>query len=117
MMGVFQKLDVYSLGYIIDCVQILYKSKKIKRICTIFYEAQKKYGTKMAEKIHLRIEEISAADTVEDMIQFKIGRCHTLHGTRIGQYAVDLIHPYRLVFEKTGNTIQVATIIEVVDYH
>jgi proteic killer suppression protein len=86
-------------------------------ICTIVYEAQKKYGAKMAEKIHQRIDEISASDTVEEMIQFKIGRCHPLHGTRMGQYAVDLIHPYRLVFEKRGNTIQVATIIEVVDYH
>lgn len=37
--------------------------------------------------------------------------------SRKGQYAVDLVHPYRLVFEKHGNEIQVAHIMEIVDYH
>ena len=71
----------------------------------------------MAEKIHMRIDQISAADTVEMMIQFHIGRCHPLVNNRKGQYAVDLVHPYRLVFEKNGNEIQIAHITEIVDYH
>lgn len=71
----------------------------------------------MAEKIHLRIYEIDAANTVEEMIQFHIGRCHALQGNRKNQYAMDLTHPYRLVFEKQGNEIQIANIIEIVDYH
>lgn len=71
----------------------------------------------MAVKIHQRIDEISAVDSVEDMIQYRIGRCHLLNGDRIGQYAVDLIHPYRLVFEKRGKQIQIANIMEIVDYH
>jgi len=28
-----------------------------------------------------------------------------------------LVHPYRLIFEKHGNEIQVAHIMEIVDYH
>ena len=51
------------------------------------------------------------------MIQFKIGRCHPLKGSRKNQYAVDLIHPKRLVFIKIGSEIQIANIIEIVDYH
>ena len=51
------------------------------------------------------------------MIKFNIGRCHRLIKNRSGQYAVDLVHPYRLVFEKHGNEIQVAYIMEIVDYH
>lgn len=70
-----------------------------------------------ADKIHHRIDEIVAADTVEMMIQFHIGRCHPLTQNRKGQYAVDLIHPYRLVFEKNGGEIQIAKILEIVDYH
>jgi len=65
----------------------------------------------------MRIGEIEAADTVEDMIKYRIGRCHPLTNNRKGQYAVDLVHPYRLVFEKSGNKIQVAHIMEIVDYH
>ncbi len=40
-----------------------------------------------------------------------------LKGNRKEQYAVDLVHPYRLVFEKKGNEIQIANIMEIVDYH
>ena len=68
-------------------------------------------------KIHQCIDEIGAADTVEMMIQFHIGRCHPLTQNRKGQYAVDLVHPYRLVFEKNGDEIQIANILEIVDYH
>lgn len=58
-----------------------------------------------------------ASDTVEEMLQFHIGRCHLLKGNRKGQYAMDLVHPYRLVFEKIGNEIQIANVMEIVDYH
>ena len=71
----------------------------------------------MSEKIQMRIDEIRASDTVEEMIRFRIGRCHALTNNRKGQYAVDLVHPYRLVFEKYGNEIQIAHIMEIVDYH
>ncbi len=30
---------------------------------------------------------------------------------------MDLIHPYRLVFEKNGGEIQIANVLEIVDYH
>ena len=71
----------------------------------------------MAEKIHQRIDELTAIDTIEHMVQFRIGRCHPLKGNRKDQYALDLVHPYRLVFEKVGEQIQIARILEIVDYH
>ena len=86
-------------------MEITYKTRKIEKVCTIASEAEKKYGSEMAEKIHQRIDEIDASDTVEEMVQFHIGRCHLLKGNRKGQYAMDLVHPYRLVFEKIGNEI------------
>lgn len=98
-------------------MEITYKSNKLKKVCTNAESAEKEYGIQMAEKIHQRIDEISAASTVEMMIQFHIGRCHPLKGNRKTQYAVDLVHPYRLVFEKIGDEIQIARIMEIVDYH
>lgn len=98
-------------------MHITYKNKQIEKVCTDAKAADRAYGNKMAEKIHMRIDEISAADTVEMMIQFRIGRCHPLTNNRKGQFAVDLVHPYRLVFEKHGDEIQVAHILEIVDYH
>ena len=98
-------------------MQIKYKTRKLEKVCENAYEAEKKYGENMAAKIQQRIDEISAADTVEEMMQFRIGRCHHLEGQRKQQYAVDLVHPYRLVFEKIGNEVQIANIMEIVDYH
>ena len=98
-------------------MDITYKNRKIERICTNAKVADREYGSQMSAKIHMRIDEIRAVDTVEEMIQFRIGRCHALKGNRKGQYAVDLEHPYRLVFEKHGSEVQIAHIMEIVDYH
>lgn len=81
-------------------MDIEYKSKSIKKVCENASVAEKKYGLEMAVKIQHRIDQIIAADSVEQMIQFHIGRCHPLHQNRKNQYAVDLVHPMRLVFEK-----------------
>ena len=98
-------------------MEVRYKSKSIEKVCTKASVAEKKYGRDMAGKIRQRIDQIHAADTVEQMIQFGIGRCHPLHQNRQNQYAVDLVHPMRLVFEKKGNEVQIANIIEITDYH
>ncbi len=86
-------------------------------MCTNAAVAEKKYGTKMAEKIQMRIDQIKAADSVDQMIQYHIGRCHPLKGNRKNQFAVDLVHLQCLVFEKKGDEIRIANILEIIDYH
>lgn len=97
-------------------MDIDFKNKAIEKICTNASVAIKKYGIEMAERIQMRIKQIKASDSVDQMIQYKIGRCHGLQGNRKNQFAVDLIHPYRLIFMKNGSSIQVL-IIEITDYH
>ena len=98
-------------------MKITYRTRKLEKICTDVSTAEKAHGREMAEIIDQRIGEIRAADSVEMLMKFHIGRCHQLKSNRKVQYAVDLIHPYRLVFEKHGDVIQIAHIIEIVDYH
>lgn len=98
-------------------MEIEYRNRNIEKVCTIASVAEKQYGPIMAEKIQLRIDQIRASDTVEQMIQYSVGRCHPLHQNRKNQYAMDLVHPRRLVFEKKGNEIQIVNIIEITDYH
>mgnify|MGYP003769022609 CR=1 FL=1 len=100
-----------------DLLQITYKTKKLEKVCTNAYEAEKRHGHEMAAKIHQRIDELLAAPSVEMMLQYGIGRCHRLKGSRKEQCALDLIHPHRLVFEKIDNEIQIANILEILDYH
>nr|WP_294371992.1 type II toxin-antitoxin system RelE/ParE family toxin [uncultured Ruminococcus sp.] len=98
-------------------MKVEYKTKSIWRVCEDASVAEHKYGSQMAEKIQQRIDQIRAADSVEQMVQYRVGRCHPLHHNRKNQYAVDLVHPQRLVFEKKGDVIQIAVIMEIVDYH
>ena len=98
-------------------MKVEYKNKKLKKVCTIASVTEKAYSRQMADKIQQRIAELESAETVEELMQFHIGRCHPLHQNRENQYAMDLVHPMRLVFEKKGDEIQIAEIVEIVDYH
>jgi len=98
-------------------LEVQYKNRGLEKVCTDAHEAEKKHGAKMAEIIHQRIDEIAASPSVEMLVQYRIGRCHSLKGDRKNQYAMDLINPYRLVFEKRGFEIEIVRILEIVDYH
>jgi proteic killer suppression protein len=49
-------------------LDITYKNNKIRKVCTDAKTAERTCGREMAEKMHQRIDEIIAADTVEMMI-------------------------------------------------
>lgn len=97
-------------------MEIDYKSNVLKRICEDASFAQKKHGEKMAEAIQRCIDIIHSVDSVETLVQYRLGKCHALTGDRKSQYAMTLVQPYRLVFEKHAERIMVR-IIEIVDYH
>lgn len=97
-------------------MDISYRTKKLRKVCTDYGVAQREYGLEMAEKIHLRIDDLRAADSIEMLVQYSIGRCHPLTGDRKGQYAMVLVEPFRLVFEK-DNTNYCVQIVSIEDYH
>ena len=98
-------------------LEICFKNNKLEACCTDAREAIKKYSVEMAEKIHQRMEELRSIDSIEDLLQHKIGGCHQLKGKRKEQYAMNLVHPYRLVFIQEDTTIQLVKIIDIVNYH
>ena len=98
-------------------MEITYANKKVKAVCTNASEAEKQYGKKMAAKIHRHIDEITAAVSIEMLVQSRIGQCHKLQGNRKKQYAMHLEEPYRLVFVVLEGETQIARIQEITDYH
>lgn len=98
-------------------MEINYKNSKIKAVCTNISEAVKKYRIEMAKKIHLRIDQLRAAESIDTLLKHSIGKCHKLKGNRKEQYAMHLEEPYRLVFVVSEGKIQIARILEIVDYH
>lgn len=59
-------------------MQVNYRNRQIEKVCTDASAATKKYGIRAAGLIHQRVDEIGAADSVEMLVQFGIGRCHQL---------------------------------------
>lgn len=81
-------------------LKIEFKSNKLKQACEEYHVSVRIYNEEMACKIAQRMAELKDADSVEMLVQFSVGRCHSLKGKRNGQYAMDLVHPFRLIFEK-----------------
>lgn len=98
-------------------MQVTYRTHALEQVCTDDRVARKEYGNNMAHLIHRRVRQLQSASNTEYLLHFHVGRCHALKGQRKGQFAMDLVHPYRLVFEKLGDVIQVVRIVEIVDYH
>lgn len=98
-------------------LKIKYKLNSLERVCTNYSIAQRKYGERMARLIHQRIYELESADSIEMLIKYSIGRCHPLEGDRRGEYAMVLVHPYRLIFEQNKTDTKVVRINSIEDYH
>lgn len=98
-------------------MKVIYKNKQIQKVCENGKIAIKQYGDKMAVVLRQRLVEIQVSESIEKLLTQRIGRCHQLKGNRKNQYAMDLIHPYRLIFVVKEDEIQIAKIMEIVDYH
>jgi len=78
-------------------VKITFNDKKLKKYANDDSLAQRKMGLKRAKMFKRRLDDMDAAETLED-IRFAPGRYHELIKDRKGQWACDLDHPYRLIF-------------------
>jgi len=77
---------------------IIFKNKKLKEICSNFKSATIKFGENNAKKLIQRLNELAAAENLAIFIKLPQTGFHELKGSRKGQYAVNLIQPFRLIF-------------------
>ena len=110
-------------------MEIAFRTKKLAQTFNSDSALRKAYGDRMARTIMTRLAVLREAPMLSMVPTLPPNRRHQLHGNRAGQYAVDLTHPYRLIFEPSDtparkakgevNTDEVTaiTIIEVIDYH
>jgi proteic killer suppression protein len=82
-------------------VEVLFPSEKLKRQLTQYGELQQRWGDEGAKRVALRLQQLAAAVSLADLRALP-GHCHELGGGREGHLAVDLHHPYRLVFRPTS---------------
>lgn len=81
-------------------MDIIFNSSKFEQECNNQRLLQKRYGIDRAKRLRRRLDDLRAAEVLEDMRKVP-GRCHELLHDRIGQLSLDLDHPYRLIFEPT----------------
>lgn len=92
-------------------------------------ELSRSYGAENARRILRRLDDLRAAANLETMRTLP-GRCHELKHDRAGQLAIDVRHPYRLIFEPANEPVPRKAdggldwvgvtsirILEVEDYH
>ena len=103
-----------------------YRTQKLKKQCENPKIAQKDFGPQMRNKLTTRIGEFVAATSLLDIKNIPAVRLHRLKGDRADEFAVDLVHPFRLVFIPIGiaeaeyselRNITAARIENVEDYH
>ncbi|MBK9333798.1 MAG: killer suppression protein HigA [Ignavibacteria bacterium] len=105
------------------------KGKKLTKSVNSYKTLIKIYGNIMAKKIKNRLDDLRAAETLEDT-RYLPGRYHELVGDRKGQWACDLEHPKRLIFAPTVEPIPIdkdgkykwseikeIIVLEIIDYH
>jgi len=110
-------------------MNLTFANKGLEKWANNFKLSQKKHGKKRAFKYHQRLEDMRDAESFNDL-QFLPGNFHNLSGNRNGQWACDLDHPYRLIFEPADKPVptnehgtpilsemRIVAIIEIVDYH
>jgi len=111
-------------------VDISFKSRKLAKVFNSEKELLRKYGKRMGMLIKRRMMVLRSAPTLEDVPYKRPERRHELTGERKGTFAIDLEHPYRLVFKPEHNPLPrredggidlrkatAITILDVEDYH
>lgn len=82
-------------------MDITFKTKRLEKIFNSEGLLKKEYGLPNAKKIMLRMAIFKNSPNLSHVPSVPPDRFHQLSGTRKGQYAVDLKHPFRLIFKPT----------------
>ena len=111
-------------------MQISFRTRRLERTFNSARSLTRRYGDHMARVIKMRMAVLKNARSLSQVPATPPDRRHMLRGDRHEQYAVDLVHPYRLVFEPNHDPIPrmedggvnldevtAITVIDIVDYH
>ena len=111
-------------------MDVTFKNTKMRKIFESESRLKQKYGPRTGLKITDRVAHLRMAPNLANIPTVGPLRCHQLSGDRDEQFAVDLVHPFRLVFEVAHEPIPrdkfggidrerviAIRIMEVIDYH
>lgn len=88
-------------------MNIIFSTGAFRRICNEHRLAVRRFGERQARLLRQRLAELRAATVLADLDPRRLPgpRCHELRGNMAGRFSVDLVHPYRLIFEPADQPI------------
>lgn len=98
-------------------MKISFRNHKIERTCTDANYCCKVLSQKMQIKVFQCMAILRSAKNIKDIESFHINGCHKLKGDRKGQYAMNLVQPFRFVFSICDDSGTSALVIDFIDYH
>ena len=111
-------------------MEINFITRRLMRTFSSQRALSREHGDRMARVIGMRLAVLRRADNLSLVPTTRPMRLHQLTGRRQGQFAVDLVHPFRLIIVPDHDPIPrtddgsidklrvtAITIVEVIDYH
>lgn len=111
-------------------MEVGFNSARLAKLCTNPVMRQRRLGTKRANKMLQRLNQMDAAPSLADLVALPQARCHQLSADRDEQFTVDLDGPYRLAFVVADDPVprrqdggialdkvQRVTVTEIIDPH
>ena len=111
-------------------MDVNYRNTKQRKLFDSEAQLKRRYGSRMARKIFGHIAILRSAHCLAKVPAERPYRCHQLKADRDEQFAIDLVHPFRLVFEVDHDPIPrdqfggidrervtAIKLVEVIDYH
>ena len=111
-------------------MKLHFKTRKLEKICNSKKESDRAWGERRAEVVRRRLFQLVSVENLGMIETIPPARLHPLKGDRQGQWAVDVVHPFRLVFEICDEPVPLLEdggvdksrvteirIVEVEDYH
>jgi len=109
-------------------MEINFKTRRLATVLNNSKQIDRKYGSS-AKKIKMRLNDMAIVENLEKLMALP-GRHHPLTGDRDGQFACDLEHPLRLIYQSDNEPLPIddnnvliyskVTIVEIIgitDYH
>lgn len=80
-------------------MELHFKSRSLQKACESERGSIREWGPERAAVVRRRLVQLEAAEHLAVISNLPPPRLHPLSGARDGQFAVDVVHPFRLVFE------------------
>lgn len=81
-------------------MEVTFGTNKLAKVCNSEKELRKAYGERMAGVIQVRLADLASVEALAEMRMLP-GRFHELTADLKGHFALDLVHPDRLIFRPT----------------